>query len=108
MRAWASIDGFEGRSSLRTWMYRIANNICVDMLRSAQRRARPMERGPSTSTAEAVLGDPLGDHVWIQAVADVRVIDSGATRRAWPRSGSRSASRSWRRCSTSRRGSGRC
>ncbi|MGH2689560.1 MAG: sigma-70 family RNA polymerase sigma factor [Actinomycetota bacterium] len=77
VRAWASIGSFEGRSSLRTWMYRIATNICVDMLRSAQRRARPMERGPSSTTGEAVLGDPLGDHVWVHPVADERVIDVG-------------------------------
>src|SRR3982074_1813083 len=50
VRAWASIDRFEGRSSLRTWLYTIANNICIDMLRSPQRRARPMEKGPPTAT----------------------------------------------------------
>src|SRR2546425_11339334 len=49
VRAWASIERFEGRSSLRTWLYTIANNICIDMLRSPQRRARPMEMGPSTA-----------------------------------------------------------
>src|SRR6478735_6688174 len=57
VRAWKAIDGFEGRSSLRSWLYRIANNVCVDMHRSPQRRARPMEMGPSTATADVVLGD---------------------------------------------------
>jgi RNA polymerase sigma-70 factor (ECF subfamily) len=75
VRAWRSIGGFEGRSSLRSWLYRIANNVCVDMHRSPQRRARPMEMGPSSTTAEAVLGAPRPDANWIQPIADERVID---------------------------------
>jgi RNA polymerase sigma-70 factor, ECF subfamily len=73
-RAWASIEGFEGRSSLRTWLYRIANNICVDMLQSPQRRARPMELGPSTAAADVILGVPRPEHTWVQPIADERVI----------------------------------
>src|ERR687897_3070322 len=75
IRAWRSIDGFEGRSSLRSWLYRIANNVCIDMMRSPQRRARPMEMGPSSSVADAVLGEPHGEHAFVQPVADERVID---------------------------------
>jgi RNA polymerase sigma-70 factor (ECF subfamily) len=75
VRAWASIDRFEGRSTLRTWLYSIANNVCVDMLRSPQRRARPMEMGPSTRTAEVVLGDQLPEHMYVQPISDERVID---------------------------------
>ena len=74
VKAWASFARFEGRSSLRTWLYRIASNICFDMLRSPQRRARPMELGPSTATMDVALGAPLGDHTWVQPIADVRVI----------------------------------
>jgi RNA polymerase sigma-70 factor (ECF subfamily) len=74
VRAWRSIGGFEGRSSLRSWLYRIANNVCVDMHRSPQRRARPMEMGPSSTNAEAVLGAPLGEQTWVQPVPDARVI----------------------------------
>ena len=74
VRAWRSIDGFEGRSSLRSWLYRIANNVCIDMLRSPQRRARPMEMGPSSSVAEAVLGEPHAEHTFVQPIADERVI----------------------------------
>ncbi|HEX8804903.1 MAG TPA: sigma-70 family RNA polymerase sigma factor [Acidimicrobiales bacterium] len=76
VRAWRSIDGFEGRSSLRSWLYRIANNVCVDMIRSPQRRARPMDMGPSTATADVVaLGDTLPEHAFVQPVADEKVID---------------------------------
>jgi RNA polymerase sigma-70 factor (ECF subfamily) len=77
IRAWKAIDGFEGRSSLRSWMYRIANHVCIDMGRSPQRRARPMEMGPATRTADVVLGDQREEHAFIQPVADERVIDLG-------------------------------
>jgi RNA polymerase sigma-70 factor, ECF subfamily len=75
VKAWNSYDRFEGRSSVRTWLYRIANNVCVDMLRSPQRRARPMELGPSSRVNEAVLGDPRAESRWVQPVADDRVLD---------------------------------
>jgi RNA polymerase sigma-70 factor (ECF subfamily) len=77
VRAWRAIDGFEGRSSLRSWLYRIANNVCVDMVRSPQRRARPMEMGPSSPIGEAQLGDPRPDSEFVQPIADGRVIDTG-------------------------------
>jgi RNA polymerase sigma-70 factor (ECF subfamily) len=75
VRAWRSIDGFHGRSSMRSWLYRIANNVCIDMHRSPQRRARPMDMGPSTPTADVVLGDTRGEHAFVQPIADERVID---------------------------------
>jgi RNA polymerase sigma-70 factor (ECF subfamily) len=75
LRAWRSYDRFEGRASLRSWLYRIANNVCVDMLRSPQRRARPMEISPAQPIAEAKLGAPLGDEPFVQPIADERVID---------------------------------
>src|SRR4051812_37703539 len=48
VRAWKSIDRFEGRAALRSWLYRIATNVCLDMLRGPQRRARPMDLSPSS------------------------------------------------------------
>ena len=72
--AWRAIDGFEGRSSLRTWLYRIANNVCIDMVRSPQRRARPMEMGPSTATADVVLGPQSPENLFVQPILDSRVI----------------------------------
>jgi len=75
VKAWRNLDRFEGRSSLRSWLYSIAHNVCVDMVRSPQRRARPMELGPSRHAPEVVLGDQLGEHHFVQPVLDERVID---------------------------------
>ena len=72
-RAWRNLDGFEGRASLRTWLYRIASNVCFDLLRSGQRRARPMDlSGPST--ADGPLGAPLPDSTWILPAPDRAVL----------------------------------
>src|SRR5207253_4318667 len=49
VRAWRSLDRFDGRASLRTWLYRIATNVCLDALSDRSRRARPMELGPEGS-----------------------------------------------------------
>ena len=46
LRAWRGFDRFEGRAALRSWLYRIATNVCLDMLNSRSRRARPMDFGP--------------------------------------------------------------
>src|SRR3954454_1384660 len=47
LRAWRNYDRFEGRAALRSWLYRIATNVCLDMLSSRERRARPMDLGPA-------------------------------------------------------------
>ncbi len=77
LRAWRAADDFEGRSSVRSWLYRIATNVCLDMLRGPQRRARPMDLGPST-TAHAILGAPVADAVWVQPIANALVLDDHA------------------------------
>ncbi len=77
VRAWRAIDGFEGRSSLRSWLYRIATNVCVDMLRMPQRRARAMDMGPAVAAADG-LGPTLPDSAWVQPIADAKVVDLGA------------------------------
>jgi len=73
VRAWRGLDRFEGRSALRSWLYRIATNVCLDMLGSAQRRARPMDLGPS-STADAAVPDALPELIWVGPVPDGRVL----------------------------------
>ncbi len=55
LRAWRAADGFEGRSSLRSWLYRIATNVCLDALRGEKRRALPMDLGPSSPPVESLL-----------------------------------------------------
>ncbi len=73
VRAWKALDRFEGRSQLRSWLYRIATNVCVDMLRGPQRRARPMDLGPSQQADTAVLAE-LPEHRWVQPVPDAKVL----------------------------------
>jgi RNA polymerase sigma-70 factor (ECF subfamily) len=72
-RAWRSFDQFEGRSSLRTWLYRIASNVCLDILKSSQRRARPMDLSPA-GTVDGPLGAPLPETAWILPAPDRAVI----------------------------------
>lgn len=73
LRAWRAIDRFEGRSALRTWLYRIATNVCLDMLNGRNRRARPMDMGPAVG-ADAPLGPPLVEETWIGPIPDSRVL----------------------------------
>ncbi|MDQ1446300.1 MAG: polymerase sigma-70 factor, subfamily [Acidimicrobiaceae bacterium] len=74
VRAWRAADSFEGRSSVRSWLYRIATNVCLDMLRGRDRRARPMELGPASPPEERFLGELLPEHAWVSPIADVRVL----------------------------------
>src|SRR5437868_7081586 len=73
VRAWRGLDGFEGRSAVRSWLYRIATNVCLDLLRGRQRRALPVDLGPS-STADSFHGTTLPEHSWVQPVPDARVL----------------------------------
>jgi RNA polymerase sigma-70 factor, ECF subfamily len=74
LRAWKGADAFEGRSSVRSWLYRIATNICLDMLRGRSRRALPMDLGPSSPPVEALLGDWSPSETWVSPILDSRVI----------------------------------
>jgi RNA polymerase sigma-70 factor, ECF subfamily len=76
VRAWRAFDSFEGRSSLRSWLYRITTNVCLSMLGASQRRARPMDL-TSPQTADTPLPAPLTEATWIEPVPDARVVASG-------------------------------
>ena len=69
IRAWRAYDSFEGRASLRSWLYRITTNVCLDMLAGRERRARPMDLGPSQEPIEANL-NTMPEATWIQPAPD--------------------------------------
>jgi RNA polymerase sigma-70 factor (ECF subfamily) len=73
VRAWRGLDAFEGRSALRSWVYRIATNVCLDMLRGRQRRATPMDLGPA-GTPETFRANTLPEHAWLEPLPDARVL----------------------------------
>ena len=73
VRAWRNFDRFEGRSALRSWLYSIATNVCLDMLAGRERRARPMDLGPAQA-ADAPLGATLPEATWILPIPDGRVL----------------------------------
>ncbi len=73
LRAWRNAASFEGRSSVRSWLYRIATNVCIDMHRQVQRRARPMEMGPASPPDESFLGPMLPEATWVTPMPDVGV-----------------------------------
>jgi len=74
VRAWRSLERFEGRAALKSWLYRIATNVCIDMLNGRNRRARPMDLGPSQGVDAPLT--TLPEATWIEPIPDGRVLDA--------------------------------
>jgi RNA polymerase sigma-70 factor (ECF subfamily) len=72
VRAWRNIDRFEGRSALRSWLYRIATNVCLDTLRGRQRRAMPMDMSPAVP-ATTPPGRQLPEATWLTPIPDAMI-----------------------------------
>jgi RNA polymerase sigma-70 factor (ECF subfamily) len=77
IRAWRNLERFEGRASLRSWLYRIATNVCFDMLSGREKRARPMDLGPAVSGATEP-GAALPETTWLEPIPDGRVVPEDA------------------------------
>ncbi len=77
VRAWKNLDRFEGRSSVRTWLYRIATNVCLDALSSRSRRMRPIEEGPAGSKDSEITRQPRSH--WLEPVPDALAVSPDAS-----------------------------
>lgn len=78
IKALRAAAGFEGRASVRSWLYRIATNVCLDMLRGRTRRAAPIEMGPACPPVAASLERTLAEGTWVSPIADERVLPRNA------------------------------
>jgi len=78
VRAWREFGRFEGRSSLRTWLHRIATNVCIDMLRKPSRRTVPMDLQPPTRAEGAQIPPPRSERTWVLPIPDAKLADANA------------------------------
>ncbi|TMC29592.1 MAG: sigma-70 family RNA polymerase sigma factor [Chloroflexi bacterium] len=72
LRAFRSYGSFEGRAAMKTWLHRIATNVCLDMLRSKKHRVRPMDLGPAREPIEQNLNVPA-EITWLEPIPDTLV-----------------------------------
>lgn len=77
VRAWRGSDRFDGRSSLRTWLYRIATNVCLDAIAERRVRVRPVDEQPAGSLDDALGTRPHSE--WVEPIADERVVPRDAS-----------------------------
>jgi RNA polymerase sigma-70 factor (ECF subfamily) len=76
LRAWRALDRFQGRSAVRSWLYRIATNVCLDMLSGRERRALPMDLGPARAPDLANL-NTVPEAAWIQPLPTGLLVPEG-------------------------------
>ncbi len=76
LRAWRGLDRFDGRSSLRTWLYRIATNVCLDAIAARSRRERPVDAGPSGTVFDELVERPRSH--WLEPIPDARALPATA------------------------------
>jgi RNA polymerase sigma-70 factor (ECF subfamily) len=107
LRAWKGIGSYEGRAAFRSWIYRIATNVCLDMLRGRQRRARPIDLGPASPAEIGHLGGKLPENLWVSPIpgGSCRMT---MIRPSWPRGARPSGWPSSRPSSSCRLASGPC
>lgn len=77
LRAWRNYGTFEGKSSLRTWLYRIATNVCLDAIK--KRRPRLLRPNGPASDPQAPVDDPISDILWLEPYPDSELMDTGAS-----------------------------
>ena len=70
LRAWRGLPRFEGRSSTRSWLYRIATNVCLDAIGRRPKRTLPRDHGPPTEPSSGEAGEPLVESVWVEPYPD--------------------------------------
>ncbi len=76
VRAWRALDRYEGRAAFRTWLFSIATNVCLDLLKGRGRRVMPTDLGRSWP-ATADPGPPLPERLWVEPIPDGRVLPDG-------------------------------
>jgi RNA polymerase sigma-70 factor (ECF subfamily) len=76
VRAWRGLEGFEERAALRSWLHRIATNVCLDALAERKRRVRPIEETPPGKNGDPLTTRPRSE--WIEPILDVAVVPSDA------------------------------
>src|SRR5918995_1701031 len=76
VRAWRNLERFEERASVKTWLYKIATNVCLDALSDRSRRARPIEEGPAGAIDDELESRPRTH--WLEPIADAKALPSEA------------------------------
>jgi len=73
LRAWRGLARFEGRSSLRSWLYTITTNACLRLIERRPKRVLPIDYGPATDDPHAAPGQPIVESVWVEPYPDERL-----------------------------------